>query len=245
MTIHHIRPTQVLVGVIVGALLVGGGYAIAASRSTVIHGCVNKKTHALTVTTRCGKGTTVLTWNQRGPAGAKGASGATGAAATVSVGSVSTGTPGSPAAVTNVGAAGDAKLNFTIPAGQNGTDGTDGTNTGPDAYGQVWMGSSAAELAPGNNQNVTSVGSGGIGTADVDVEGCSTAGLAEPVINVTADHDDADTLTGANDTANTAVAWVAHWSTEPDFPILEIEVQTTNPTGGAAVNSDFAIAVNC
>lgn len=244
MTIR-IKPPQVLVGIIVGALLAGGSYAIAASRSTVIHGCVNKKTHTVTVTARCGKGTAVLTWNRQGRAGARGATGAPGAAATVSVGSVTTGAPGSQAGVTNVGTASKAKLNFIIPAGQNGTNGTDGTNTGPDAYGQVWMGSSTAELAPGNNQNITGVGSGGEGAAVVDVQGCSSAGLAEPVISVTADHDDADTLTGANDTANTAVAWVAHWSTVPDTSILAIDVQTTNPTGGAAVNSDLSITVVC
>jgi hypothetical protein len=240
-----LKPSQIVAGVVVGAVLAGGGYAIAASHTTVIHGCVNRKTRTLTVTAKCGKGTNVLTWSQRGPAGAKGATGAVGAAATISVGTVTTGAPGSQASVTNAGTASAAKLNFTIPAGQNGTNGTDGTNTGPDAYGQVWMGSSAAELAPGNNLNITSVGSGGAGTADVQVQGCSSAGLTEPVINVTADHDELDTLTGANNTANTAVAWVAHWSTVPDTSILAIEVQTTNPTGGAVVNSDFSIAVDC
>jgi hypothetical protein len=158
------------------------------------------------------------------------------------VGSVITGPPGSQAAVTNVGTSSDAKFNFSIPAGQNGTNGTD---TGPDAYGEIWMGSSSAELAPGNDKNITGVGSGGVGAAVVDVEGCSSAGLTEPVISVTADHDNADTLTGANNTANTAVAWIAHWSTVPNTSILAIDVQTTNPTGGSAVNSDFAVTVQC
>jgi hypothetical protein len=65
------------------------------------------------------------------------------------------------------------------------------------------------------------------------------------VISVTADHDPSDTLAGSDGTPNTAVAWVAHWSTVPDFPILAVEVQTTNPTTGMAVYSDFSITVTC
>jgi hypothetical protein len=247
----RIKLTHVLVGIVAGALLAGGGYALASTQSHVIRACVNSKTRSLIVPVsgKCTKGTTALDWNQDGPKGASGARGAAGASATVSVGAVTTGAPGSQASVTNSGSPGNAILNFAIPqgaAGQNGTNGTDGTDTGPTAYGQVWMGSSSAELAPGgNSKNITGVGSGGQGGAVVDIAGCSSEGLAEPVINVTADDDANDDLTGADNTTNTAVAWVPHWSTIPDTTTLAIDVGTTDPHTGLAVDSDFSITVNC
>ncbi len=255
----RIKLTHVLVGIVAGALLAGGGYALASTQSRVIHACVSTKTRAITVPAngRCSKGYVALEWNQqgqKGTAGAKGAAGANGAAgaagtsASISVGSVTTEPAGSQASVTNSGTAGNAILNFGIPqgaAGQDGSDGSNGTDTGPTAYGQVWMGSSSAELAPENSHNLSDVSWGGAGTVGLDVEGCSGAGLSEPVINVTADHDDSNTLPGANGSTSPPLAWVAHWSTVPDTSILAVEVQTINPTSGAAVASDFAITVNC
>jgi hypothetical protein len=244
----RLKPGQIAAGIALGAVLAGGGYAIAATRTSVIHGCINKKTHALTVVARCPKGSTVLTWNRQGRVGARGprgASGSPGTAATVSVGTVTTGGAGSQASVTNVGTASNVKLNFTIPQGQPGSNGSNGTSSGPTAYGQVWMGSSAAELAPNTSHNLVGAGSAGVGGAVVDVQGCSSAGLAEPVIEVTADKDSHDTLAGANNTANVADAYVSGWSTEPDTSILVVDVDTTNPVNGAAVDSDFSITVTC
>lgn len=250
----RIKLTHVLVGIVAGALLAGGGYAFATTQGHAIHACVNGKTRALTVPAngKCRKGSVALAWNQQGPKGVAGARGATGAAgaagtpATVAVGSVTTEPAGSQASVTNSGSASNATLNFAIPKGADGQNGTNGTDTGPTAYGQIWMGSSSAELAPGgNSQNITGVGSGGEGGAVVDVQDCSGDGLAEPVINVTADKDSSDALAGANNTTNTAVAWVSHWSTIPDTETLAVDVGTTNPNTGLAVDSDFSIAVNC
>ena len=150
----HIKLRHLTAGIVVVALLAGGGYAFATTRDRVIRVCANGRTRALTLLPangRCGKGSTALAWNQQGPKGATGAkgargsSGSTGTPATVSIGAVSTGAAGSQANVTNVGSASDAKLDFTIPQGQAGTNGTDGTNTGPTAYGQIWMGSSSAK----------------------------------------------------------------------------------------------------
>jgi hypothetical protein len=74
------RIVQLAIAVLAGALLGGGGYAIAASSPTkTVHGCVVKSTHVLLVQKHCRRGQNALTWNQRGPAGAKGATGATGA----------------------------------------------------------------------------------------------------------------------------------------------------------------------
>ena len=78
----------VLVAGLASVLLVGGGAAGAAIASGpvtsgVVHACyVTRATatggHALVLQnagTRCPRGTTALTWNQRGPAGPKGATG--------------------------------------------------------------------------------------------------------------------------------------------------------------------------
>jgi hypothetical protein len=259
----RIKLSHLAVAIVAGATLAGGGYALATTQNGVIHACVNNRTHALLVEKTCGKGYSSITWDQKGERGASGARGASGprgatgtagaagapgtagAPASVAVGSVTTGAPGSQAAVTNSGTASNAKLNFVIPQGAAGQNGTDGTNTGPTAYGQVWVGSSSVELAPTDDHNITGVGSSGGGGAVVDVQGCSSGGLAEPVINVTADHDPSDNLPGANGTPSTAVAWVSHWSTVPDFPVLAVDVETTNPTNGLAVNSDFSITVTC
>jgi hypothetical protein len=265
--IHAIAAVAVgvlLVGIIIGELLSGGGYAVAAQRhssnrtaprTVLIHACVNKRTHALRVVARCGKGETALVWNQRGrtgakgvrgPRGPKGATGSSGAAATQTVGSVTTGAPGSQASFTNVGTSSNAIWNIAIPQGEPGANGTDGTSAGPNAYGQVWMGSSSAALAPGaNSNNIVGVGSVGVGGAVVDVQGCSSAGVAEPVIEVTADKDSQDRLTGANNTANVADAYVSSWSTESGTSILSVVVNTTNPVSGVAVDSDFSLSVFC
>ncbi len=45
----RIKLSHLVLGVVAGALLVGGGYALATTRTTVIHACVNTKTRALTV----------------------------------------------------------------------------------------------------------------------------------------------------------------------------------------------------
>ena len=254
MTIH-IRLTHLAIGIVAGALLAGGGYALAASRSSVIHACVNNRTHALLVESRCGHGYRSLAWNQQGPAGprgargpvgaigATGANGANGTGATVSVGSVTTGAPGSQASVTNVGTASDAKLDFTIPAGATGTSGTS-TGTGVTAYGQMWIGNTQAEVAPGSStDNITNV-SGGGGVATFQVSGCTEAGLQEPIITVTADKDSSDSLTGANSSAGDPVgAYVSRWSTNGD--LLVVDVEEINLATEGAVNSDFSFTVIC
>jgi hypothetical protein len=245
----RIKLSHLVAGVVVGALLVGAGYALATTRTTVIHACVNSKSRALTVPARgkCARGSRALSWNQRGPrgttgakgaAGAKGASGLEGNSATVSVGSVTTESAGSQATVSNSGSGSNAILNFGIPQGAAGAN---AAGTGATAYGQVWMGSglNSASLARGSGN--VSVG-GGDGTAVVDVSGCSGAGLAEPVILITADHDPADTTTGSN-SAGTAAAYVTGWS--PTGSVLGFNVSTYDAVHGTAANSDFSFSVYC
>jgi hypothetical protein len=246
----RIKLSHLVVGLVVGALLIGAGYALATTRSVVIHACINDKSRALTVpaSRKCARGSKALDWNQQGPRGTKGATGAKGAAgsagsngnpATVSVGSVTTDPAGGQATVTNTGSATNAILNFGIPQGAVGAN---AAGTGATAYGQVWMGSALAQAAPGSNSaNLEHVGGGG-GVAAIEVSGCSSAGLAEPVINVTADSDPADTLTG-HDSAGTAGAYISTWSSSGS--LLTFDVTTYNPTDGTTANSDFAFAVYC
>src|SRR5271165_5009774 len=48
------------------ALGAGGGYAIAATNNTTIHGCLNTRTGALYVQKRCHHRQSALVWNQQG-----------------------------------------------------------------------------------------------------------------------------------------------------------------------------------
>src|ERR1700728_4147907 len=55
--------------------LTTAGMALASGSGTVIHGCVNDKTHVLKIAATCGKGETAISWNQQGPPGAQGPQG--------------------------------------------------------------------------------------------------------------------------------------------------------------------------
>jgi hypothetical protein len=218
------RTGYVLAGLAAGLVVAGGGYAIAASENKVIHGCINKHTRELTIPAsgKCAGGSMEISWSRQGPTGAKGPKGAAGA----------TGVVGPPGAAGTAGAPG--ALGETGPAG-----------AGLTSYGEIWAGTSATQLATGSNsKNVTQVNWGGSGTTYVQTAGCSTNGLADPVIQVTANDDPGDSLAGANDTTGTAAAWVTHWSTVPNTSLLSIEVQTSN-SSGMAVDSDFAVSVTC
>jgi hypothetical protein len=126
---------------------------VTVASVATIHGCVNKKTHAIYDESRCPKGYSAVTWPTKAGSGAAGApgaagkngsngvngtngtNGANGAAATISVGSVSTGAAGSNASVSNVGTTSAAKLNFSIPQGATGPAGAAGTTGSTGAAG--------------------------------------------------------------------------------------------------------------
>jgi hypothetical protein len=246
----RIKLSHLVVGLAVGAVLIGAGYALATTRSTIIRACVNSKTRVLTVPARgrCARGTRSLSWNRRGPRGSRGARGATGSAgtdATVSIGTVTTESPGSAATVSDTGTANHAVLNFGIPQGVAGQNGTNATNTGPTAFGEVWMGDGVAQVAPENHSNNVSATWAGSGVASVTVTGCSAQGLQEPIVTVTAGRDPADHLTNANNTPTTAGAYVAGWGVEPSTTVLFFTVDTTQPSNDAVINSDFSFTVYC
>jgi hypothetical protein len=78
--IQHLRRNVIAYLALFLALGAGGGYAIAASKSTTIHGCVVKRTDELLVKSRCGRGQTKLVWDQQGRAGPQGKTGPAGQA---------------------------------------------------------------------------------------------------------------------------------------------------------------------
>ena len=78
---HTPKIAQLVAAALAGALLAGGGYALAASSTKTIHGCETKigtTKHVLVVAKRCSRRQTSVSWNQRGPVGATGRTGATG-----------------------------------------------------------------------------------------------------------------------------------------------------------------------
>ena len=91
-----------------------------------------------------------------------GPAGADGAAATITIGTVTTGAAGSEAAVVNAGTANAAKLNFTIPRGNDGAVGPKG-DTG--TRGSHWYSGTAIT---GTNATATAFPNSGITDALVD-----------------------------------------------------------------------------
>lgn len=242
------RPLQLALGVGIGIVLAGGGYAVAAATTNQIHACADTKTHVLSLLAKCPRGSRAVVWGVRGPAGRAGADGKNGTNGTsvslnpnVNVTEVSPSTPAS--ASISQGAGGQDTLHLSIPQGATGAA---GASTGPNAYGEVWVGSSTAELAPGSGVGVANV-SGSTGGASVEVTDCSAATPTEPTILVTPNKDSADTLAGSNDTPTGApTAYVASYGdgNAPGDHIVEFSVDLTS-TSGAAITSDFAFTVRC
>jgi hypothetical protein len=78
----HVRGQAVgYVAIFVLALGVGGGYALASSKTKTITVCADKKTGVLHLKTRgrCKGSQTRVSWNQQGPQGVRGPQGAAGA----------------------------------------------------------------------------------------------------------------------------------------------------------------------
>ncbi|MHB1571200.1 MAG: hypothetical protein ACYC0H_18645 [Solirubrobacteraceae bacterium] len=80
------RIAQLALAALTGAAVTGGGFALAASASRTIHGCVARRTHQLFVARRCTRQQTALVWNQRGPRGPVGRTGPVGPAGPQAVG---------------------------------------------------------------------------------------------------------------------------------------------------------------
>jgi hypothetical protein len=101
--ISAIRATPAIAAGIVGLLIGGGGYAIAAGGGGKVNACVHKSNGDLYIKSKCQRGDRKLSWSKVGPRGAAGARGATGAA-------------GAAGAAGGVGPAGPVKLDTVTSA---------------------------------------------------------------------------------------------------------------------------------
>jgi hypothetical protein len=66
--LRHLRRNVVAYCALAVAVAAGGGYAIAASNTTTIHGCVGNRTHVLYIQKRCNRGQRALVWSKGIPA---------------------------------------------------------------------------------------------------------------------------------------------------------------------------------
>jgi hypothetical protein len=71
------RAAQLATAALAGALLAGGGYALAAGNSNTIHGCLDSH-NVLHVQRTCKRGQRAIVWNRQGPQGPQGPQGAPG-----------------------------------------------------------------------------------------------------------------------------------------------------------------------
>ncbi|HEX3831840.1 MAG TPA: hypothetical protein VHW04_07705, partial [Solirubrobacteraceae bacterium] len=78
--ISAIRATPAIAAGIVGLLIGGGGYAIAAGGGGKVNACVHKSNGDLYIKAKCQRGDRKLSWSKVGPRGAPGATGPRGAA---------------------------------------------------------------------------------------------------------------------------------------------------------------------
>jgi hypothetical protein len=72
------RRSALVVACVCVAAVAGGGWALAATSSGVLHGCANKKTGALRLAAKCKTREKVVSWNAKGQTGLTGLQGATG-----------------------------------------------------------------------------------------------------------------------------------------------------------------------
>jgi len=111
-----IRATPAIVAGIVGLLIGGGGYAIAAGGGGKVNACVHKANGDLYIKSKCQRGDRKLSWSKVGPRGATGAAGRTGPAGPVKLDTVTS------AAIANAAGA-QTGGSVSCPAGEFATGG--------------------------------------------------------------------------------------------------------------------------
>jgi hypothetical protein len=123
-----IRATPAIAAGIVGLLIGGGGYAIAAGGGGKVNACVHKSNGDLYIKAKCQRGDRKLTWSKVGPRGATGATGTRGA--TGATGAAGTTGPAGPVKLDTVTSAAIANPAMTqtggsvnCPAGEFATGG--------------------------------------------------------------------------------------------------------------------------
>jgi hypothetical protein len=133
---------------IVGLLIVGGGYAIAAGGGGAVNACVHKSNGVLYIRSSCQRGDRKISWSKVGPRGATGTAGPRGATGATGT----TGSAGPKGATGTTGAAGPVKLDtltsgpIANPAGAQ-TGGNLSCPAGEFATGGGISGSSLAQSA--------------------------------------------------------------------------------------------------
>jgi len=86
------RILSLVVGVLAGALLAGGSYALGAGDSSnTIRACVVKSSHEVLIQKRCSRAESSLSWNSKGPQGVQGNTGPQGPPAAAAWASVASG----------------------------------------------------------------------------------------------------------------------------------------------------------
>ena len=87
--LHHLRKNIISYLALFFAVGASGGYALAATHTKTIHGCVTRS-HQLLIQTKCARDEKSLSWNQTGPQGPQGQAGAAGTSPFSASGGVST-----------------------------------------------------------------------------------------------------------------------------------------------------------
>ena len=139
--ILSVRATPAIVAGIVGLLIGGGGYAIAAGGGGKVSACVHKANGILYIRSKCQRGDRKISWSKVGPRGAAGAVGARGPA----------GANGAAGAAGGIGPAGPVKLetvtSAAIPNPPGQTGGTVRCPAGEFATGGGISGSTTTQSA--------------------------------------------------------------------------------------------------
>jgi len=104
-----IRATPAIAAGIVGLLIGGGGYAIAAAGGSTVNACKHRPNGDLYIKSKCQRGDRKISWSKIGPRGATGAAGPRGATG-------ATGATGGTGAAGGTGPAGPIKLDTVTSA---------------------------------------------------------------------------------------------------------------------------------
>jgi hypothetical protein len=123
-----IRATPAIAAGIVGLLIGGGGYAIAAGGGGKVNACVHKSNGDLYIKSKCQRGDRKLSWSKVGPRGAAGAAGGVGPAGPVKLDTVTSAAIPNPAGQQTGGSVSCPAGEFATGGGISGSNGTQSAN---------------------------------------------------------------------------------------------------------------------
>jgi hypothetical protein len=120
-----IRATPAIAAGIVGLLIGGGGYAIAADGGGTVHACKQRASGDLYIKSKCQRGDRKISWSKVGP---RGATGATGAAGPVKLDTVTSPAIANPAGTQTGGSVSCPTGQFATGGGISGSTQTQSAN---------------------------------------------------------------------------------------------------------------------